>query len=81
MMACGTPIPFGEELRRDPWGLILSRAELVAPRLASSLHYKMSFDAEFVRVDPLVTVEARVQGRVALKSRAKRYLPLWRNKT
>jgi hypothetical protein len=24
----------------------------------------MSFDAEFVRVDPLVAVEARVQGRV-----------------
>ena len=45
-------------------GLILTTAELVPPRLASSLHYKMSFDAEFVRVDPLVAVDARVQGRV-----------------
>jgi Polyketide cyclase / dehydrase and lipid transport len=28
------------------------------------LPYKMNFDAEFVRVDPLVAVEARVHGRV-----------------
>jgi Polyketide cyclase / dehydrase and lipid transport len=28
------------------------------------LPYNMSFDAEFVRVDPLVAVEARVKGRV-----------------